>query len=257
MYKSIKTFIYLILFIFIVLMITIFNTQKSIVENKKEQEFINKQLKKQEEYQKNRYARQVNEQNTNYNTNRNTNHYNIESNFSQQITQNKNDNQQQINNYQIQDVQNTTEAQADTQNHSQKTKYELVNSETKKLYNIVTNFVVEGRNFAIVAKKAEYQSQYSKLINKKYYIYKYKDSNLCEAAYIIDMAIPKDTDGEGESKLFTINIDESGTVEIKMNMLSNTTRKYSKQMLLSAPCNKNKMFQIEAKTQNETNTDAE
>lgn len=256
MYKSIKVFIYLIFLIFIILMITLFSVQKSAIDNKKEKELIDKQIEAQQKIMEERYkanSLKNQEQPERYQQNRDFQSYidkdtdiytsNNKSKTSESIQQNISSSNVSMNQPEIVNTEKKP-----------KVKYRFSDTNIKSTYNIVTDFELEGSNFAIVSKKAEYQSQYSKSVNKKYYIYKYKDNSLYEAAYIIDMAIPKDANGTGEANLFTISIDKSGTVELKMNMLNNTTRKYSKQVLLSAPYNKNKALQIEEMRKDETNT---
>lgn len=254
MYKSIKIFIYLILLIFIILMITLFSVQTSTIDKKKEQELIDKQIKIQQKIMEERYK--ANSDNNQEQTERHQQNRDFQSYVDKDTGINDTESEPKTAESKPQIAVSSDESLNHQQiTNEEKTQYRFSDGNIEKTYNIVKDFEIDDNKFSIVSKKAEYQSKYSKLINKKYYIYKYKDTNLYEAAYIIDMAIPKDADGDSEAKLFTINIDESGTVEIKMNMLNNTTRKYSKQMLLSAPYNKNKLLQIEAITKDTTNTD--
>ncbi|MBS4760558.1 MAG: hypothetical protein KHX03_07670 [Clostridium sp.] len=237
-------------------MITLFSVQKSTIDNKKEKELIDKQIKAQQKIMEERYkANSLKNQEPaeRYQQNRDFQSY-IDKDTDIYTPDNKPKTTEPMQQNIGSSDDSMNQPEIANKEKKQKSKYRFSDTNIENTYNIVTDFELDGSNFAIVSKKAEYQSQYSKWINKKYYIYKYKDNSLYEAAYIIDMAIPKDADGNGESKLFTINIDERGNVEIKVNMLNNTTRKYSKQVLLSAPYNKNKMLQIEAITKDETNT---
>ncbi len=255
MYKNLKFFIYTILLMFIIIMITMFSTKKNIADDKK-QDMINKQIEQQQQL---RYANNNIERNTNY-SNNDINNTNQESNNTSMYNENGN----MTNNMQ-QDSEITTQKEETENEEDEKeviqskatedsaSSIQVDTTNTQNIYAIASPFNINEEKFAIVSKTANYQSKYSNLINKKYSIYRIKDDYMYEIAYIAEFAIPKDKSNE-ESSFFIINTDKYDIVEITIKALNNSTRRYSQRNLLNAPLNRQKAIKIKIQEQKDENT---
>lgn len=238
--KLVKKMIYMTVILFIFVFVSFIFAKKSTADLKKEQMLEEKQMQEQEE-KYNRYNRQTN--NESYEQNQ------TNGNQPQYIDENANNiNQPSDNNYSEitpQSNSEVTENKPVDQKDVEITK--LTDEYLQKGYSIVKDFQINSTKFAIISKTTDYQSEYSKTVNKKYYIYKYIGQNLYETAYIIDSAIPKDKENQ-ENEFFTINTNGT-SIEININSSTKTSRTYNKQNLLTTPLTGVKVLKTETVTE--------
>lgn len=228
--KLIKKMIYMTIILFIFIFVSFIFAKKSTSDLKREQELIEQQLDEQEnKYRANENANNEEpQQNRTATANRDVSQY-IDENT--ELTENNSNNEETSSYGTSTSYDSSTENQTEEQKSVEITK--LADAYVAQGYAIVKDFQVNSTKFAIISKKSEYQSEYAKSTKKKYYIYKYIGQNLYETAYIMDVSIPKDKEGN-EPDIFKINVN-GNTVEIKIDILSNASRQYNKQRLLSTP----------------------
>lgn len=226
--KLIKKMIYMTIILFIFVLVSFVFAKKSTSDLKKEQAQLEQQIQEQENKYNRNNENESNEepqQNQTATSNRDLSQYIDENTNNIETTENN------LNNGETSSNDTSTINKPAEQKAVEITK--LTDTYSKQGYAIVKDFQINSTKFAIISKKSEYQSEYSKSTKKKYYIYKYIGQNLYETAYIMDVSIPKDKENN-EADIVTITTTGS-TVEIKINILSNAIRQYNKQRLLSTP----------------------
>ena len=223
--KYVKKMIYMTIILLLFVVVSFVFAKKSTSDLKREQELVQQKIAEQES----RYNQQSKDDTVNQSTQSNEANRDV----SQYIDKNpiNIDQQNSSNNVEIDSEKFSTVNQPTEQKTVVITK--LLDRYTQDGYAIVKDFEVNSIKFAIISKKSEYQSEYSKSVKKKYYIYKYIGQKLYETAYIIDASVPKDRQGN-EADVFTVTVN-GNTVGIKINILTNTSRQYNKQRLLSSP----------------------
>lgn len=243
--KLIKKMIYMTIILFIFVLVSFVFAKKSTSDLKREQALLEQQLEEQE----NKYNRKHEYENNEEHQQNQTTTPNRD--LSQYIDENSNNIEPTENNL---NPRETSSNDTSTENKPAEQKAveitKLTDTYLKQGYAIVKDFQINSSKFAIISKKSEYQSEYSKSTKKKYYIYKYIGQNLYETAYIMDVSIPKDKEGN-EVDVFTVNVN-GNTVEIKVNLLSNAVRQYSKQRLISTPISGANVLKAETITEQDS-----
>lgn len=233
--KLVKKMIYMTIILFIFVLISFVFAKKSTSNLKREQELVQQKIAEQES----RYNQQSKDDTVNQSTQSNEANRDV----SQYIEENpiNIDQQNSSNNVEIDSEKFSTVNQPTEQKTVEITK--LLDRYTQDGYAIVKDFEINSTKFAIISKMSEYQGEYSKTTKKKYYIYKYIEQKLYEAAYIMELSIPKDKEGHG-ADVFTIN-QNGNNIEINIDILPNTSRLYHKQKLLSFPHTAVNVLEIE------------
>ena len=223
--KIVKKMIYMTIILFLFVFVSFIFAKKSTSDLKREQEQEQQQIAEQESrYNKQFKDNEINQTSSINEQNRDASQYNDENTIN-------NKHQSDVNDIELPSENNTTINQPPEQKTVEITK--LTDKYIQDGYSIVKDFEINSTKFAIISKKSEFQSEYSKSVKKKYYIYKYIGQKLYETAYIMDVSVPKDKE-DNESDVFAVNV-KNNTVEIKVNILSDTIRQYNKQQLLATP----------------------
>ena len=227
MYKKVKFLIYASLFLFFIFLFTAVQQKSSIVAEQKEQEKIEQDMiRKAEKYQKineeqykaqNREKRQSsdvsqtpvityqsqNNQAASESSQTNTNEY-------QQISEKSSDN---------------------TMQQTQEKLYFVLNNEEASGYLLCNRFQFNGNNYAIVSfDDTRYISEYSKYINRKFYIYKESEQKLYRVHYLFEKSVPKDNRSLPDFSVIVNKYD----VKITYNIKPPVTRTLSSNILVNS-----------------------
>ncbi len=193
MYSKIKYLIYGSFFLFFILLFAAIQ-QSSMVADKKAQEKIEKDMiSKVEKYQKVAEERNRNQMQAESQTSRDIERTPIispepETPLSNNIEKSNNGNIHQTN-------KSLEELEIENSALEQKTEklYFASNNKEASEYILCKRFQFDGNNYAIVAfDDTRYASEYSKYVNRKFYIYKENEQNLVNIHYLFERSVKKD-----------------------------------------------------------------
>ena len=189
MYNKVKYLIYVSFILFFILMFTAIQNRSSQVSERKAQEKFQQDLmEKTEKYQKiaEEQNKKQHQENTEQKEDYNSSFVPVVQQPQQENTVQQTDNPQD----KIDSVSDNNEE--DMQNSSEEKLYFAADKSEAVGYILCKRFDFEGNSYAVVAvDDTQYASEYSKYLNRKYYIYKQSGQNLERIHYLFDKSADK------------------------------------------------------------------
>lgn len=189
MYNKVKYLIYVSFILFFILMFTAIQNRSSQVAEQRAQEKFQKELMEKTE----KYQKMADEQNKKQRQENTEQKEDYSSSFVPAVQQPQQENTLQ----RTDDSQNATGTVVDNneetiKNTSQEKLYFAADKTEAVGYVLCKRFDFEGNNYAVVAvDDTQYVSEYSKYLNRKFYIYKQNGQNLERVHYLFEKSVDK------------------------------------------------------------------
>ncbi len=234
MYNRVKFLLYGSVFLFFILLFTAIQQSSTVADKKAQEKIEQDMINKVEKYQKiaeEQNSKQIQEKSQ------------TSQDFEQMpmqpprtetpVTNNIQQNEKPDNELEIENNQTTQT--------TEKLYYASNNAETTD-YLLCKRFQFEGNNFAIIAfDDTSYTSEYSKFVNRKFYIYKELEQNLTQIHYLFEKSVQKDSASLPDFSVVVNKYDVKITYNSKppvnrtvnRNLLINASKQYNDMPVLT------------------------